>query len=294
MNVSQPQSLPDRAVNPVCAECHGRRHGFQIYSATRLKDQKLLAWDVGLALQICSDGRKPILVPTSHVTDMLRVNEINPVHLDHVDPAFPGIVVAVDYTDDRHPVPCLIDGSHRAARSLRDGHAFFCYALSDEESQLCQQTSKVKLFRLVQEQQEKLKEQPECVVEKFDASCPECRSKRDGPEVFTFERFDGRVFVWDIQEARHVCSDGRSALAVLPEHLESILSVNATEAAHLDHVDPLVPGIACACGYAGDQPLMVLIDGSHRAARCRRDHLPFFTHLLTDEESQRCLRGVVA
>src|SRR5258708_5804882 len=139
-----PVSIP----HPDCPECRGRLEGFQIYSARRVADQSLMAWDVALALKICSDGRQAVLVHPVHLDEMLRVNQHDPVHLDHVDPRLPGIVCAVDYTEDSYPVLCLIDGSHRAALCRRDGLPFFAYALSDLESQLCQSTSKVKLFRL--------------------------------------------------------------------------------------------------------------------------------------------------
>jgi hypothetical protein len=270
-----------------CPECRGRLEGFQIYTVTRLTDQALMAWDVGLALKICSDGRSPILIQPDQLDDMLRVNQFDPRHLDHVDPRLPGIACPVDYTDDLQPILCLIDGSHRAARRRRDGLPFFAYVLTDQESELCQQTTKVKLFRMLQGQQRLETSLPVPVIV-VDAGCVRCQSRRAGPEVYTFERIDGNVFGWDISLARQICSDGRTATLVPPEDLDTILGVNSTDPTHLDHVDPRIPGIACACVSAGNQPLWVLIDGSHRGARCRRDGLPFFTYLLTDDESSRC------
>jgi hypothetical protein len=270
-----------------CPECRGRLEGFQIYTVTRLEDQALMAWDVGLALKICSDGRSPILIQPDQLDDMLRVNQFDPRHLDHVDPAPPGIACPVDYTDDLQPILCLIDGSHRAARRRREGLAFFAYVLTDQESEMCQQTMKVKLFRVLQGQQPEVTG-PAMPIVLVDAGCARCQSRREGPEVYRFERFDRKTFTWDIGLARQICSDGRSATFVPPEDLDKILGVNSTDPTHLDHVDPRIPGIACAGGSAGDQPLWVLIDGSHRGARCRRDGLPFFTFLLTDDESRRC------
>jgi hypothetical protein len=279
---------PQSVLNPGCSECRGRLEGIQIYSARRVADQSLMAWDVELALKICSDGRQPVQVHPVQVNEMLRVNQFDPVHLDHVDPALPGIVCAIDYTEYSYPIVCLIDGSHRATRCRRDGLPFFAYVLTDQESQLCQNTIKVKLFRTVQELQEHRDKELENAETIFDPKCPECWQKRQGPEIFTFERSDGGVFAWDITLARQICSDGRPTLPVPPAALDVILSVNQTEPRHLDHVDPRIPGIACACSAGGNQTLLILIDGSHRAALCRRDHLPFSVHMLTAEESLRC------
>lgn len=131
-----------------CPECDGRRDGFQIYTI-RLSDGSLLAWDVELALQLCSDGRKAARVHRVHVDEMLRVNRYWPDHLDHVDAAQPGIVCVLEYTDDSHPLLCLVDGSHRAAKCRRDELPFFAYLLTEPESLLCQHTPKVALYRAI-------------------------------------------------------------------------------------------------------------------------------------------------
>ncbi len=64
-----------------------------------------------------------------------------------------------------------------------------------------------------------------------------------------------------------------------------MLEVNEEHhAAHIDHVDPSVPGIA-------GQRLggICLMDGNHRARRCLRDGLPFSVYVLDLAESTRCL-----
>lgn len=132
-----------------CPECEGRRDGFQIYTV-RLSDGTLLAWDVELALQLCSDGRKAIRVHPVQLDEMLRVNRYWPDHLDHVDAAQPGIVSVLEYTDDSQPLLCLIDGSHRGAKCRRDELPFFAYLLTEEESLRCQHTAKVALYRAIQ------------------------------------------------------------------------------------------------------------------------------------------------
>jgi hypothetical protein len=131
-----------------CLECQGRREGFQIYTA-RVDNQHLLAWDVELAWTICADGRTAIRLHRSYLDEMLRVNQYSPAHLEHIDPAQPGIACAIDYTEDLSPVLCLIDGTHRAARCVRDGISFFVYMLTEEESVRCQHTAKVALYRAI-------------------------------------------------------------------------------------------------------------------------------------------------
>lgn len=132
-----------------CPECDGRRDGFQIYTV-RLSDGTLLAWDVELALHLCSDGRKAIRVHPVQLDEMLRVNRHWPDHLEHVDAAQPAIVSMLEYTDDSLPLLCLIDGSHRGAKCRRDDLPFFAYLLTEQESLLCQHTPKVALYRAIQ------------------------------------------------------------------------------------------------------------------------------------------------
>ncbi len=144
MNNEISSVLPCPSVDQ-CSECEGRKQGFQIFTIPY--NQNLMAWDVELAWALCADGRNAIRLHSTYVDEMLRVNRYNPVHLDHVDPAKPGIACVLDYTDDSAPVLCLIDGTHRAARSVRDNAPFFVYLLTPEESARCQHTAKVALFR---------------------------------------------------------------------------------------------------------------------------------------------------
>jgi hypothetical protein len=62
---------------------------------------------------------------------------------------------------------------------------------------------------------------------------------------------------------------------------------------HLDHVTPSIPGIVCHVFVPTIDGTVVratrLIDGHHRAARCLRDGLTFFVHVLTEQESVRIL-----
>jgi hypothetical protein len=110
--------------------------------------------------------------------------------------------------------------------------------------------------------------------------CTECVSRPGGPEVYTVTRFrDNALLVWDIDLAVEICSDGRIPLQVPDDVLNDILQVNGTTPEHIDHVDLGFPGIACALDWTPQgNPVMGLIDGSHRAARAQRDRVPYFAY----------------
>ncbi len=121
--------------------------------------------------------------------------------------------------------------------------------------------------------------------------CAECVCRPDSPEVYTVTRYrDNALLAFDIELASEICQDGRTPVEIPVETLESILKVNAITPEHVDHVDPTVPGISCPVDVTPNrQEVLGLIDGSHRAARCRRDGIPFFAFQMTMEEAQRCL-----
>ena len=68
---------------------------------------------------------------------------INVDHLAHLPPedrCEPGLIVQFDELDDRGqqvPTAVLIDGTHRAARALRDNRLFLAYVLTDAEMAAC-------------------------------------------------------------------------------------------------------------------------------------------------------------
>ena len=140
------------------------------------------------------------------------------------------------------------------------------------------------------------KEQAALLRAQENPTCVECVSRLTGPEVYTVTRFrDNALLAWDIDLAIEICQDGRTPIEIPPEILDDILSVNGTTVAHLDHVSLDFPGIACAVDFTPEgAPIKGLIDGSHRAARARRDKIRFFAYLLTDEESRRCQNTVGA
>ena len=126
--------------------------------------------------------------------------------------------------------------------------------------------------------------------------CAECVSRLDSPEVYTVTRNrDMALLAFDIELAHQFCKDGRASQLIDNEILDAILQVNGITPEHVDHVDPTFPGIACPVEFTPDgQPVNGLIDGSHRAARCRREGRPFFAFHLTPEEAQQCQQTAAA
>ena len=128
-----------------CPECVSRLSGPEVYTVTRFRDNVILAWDIDMAVAICSDGRPAIPIPPDVLDDILQVNGTTPEHLDHVDLKIPGVACAVDHTPEGAPMLGLIDGSHRAALARRSGGIFSAYFLSDEESRRCQDSVEARL-----------------------------------------------------------------------------------------------------------------------------------------------------
>ena len=77
------------------------------------------------------DGRPAIAIPESTLQRMAAVNEYSSVHLAHVDPDKPGIMV------QRFGGLVLLDGIHRAVRCLKEDKAFRACMLNYQESLTC-------------------------------------------------------------------------------------------------------------------------------------------------------------
>jgi hypothetical protein len=88
-------------------------------------------FDVEKAKHIASDARASHSIPRDMLERMLQLNHFESLHLHHVKPREPGIV------GQRSAGPFLIDGTHRAVRSLREHNQFFAFLLSPEETQSC-------------------------------------------------------------------------------------------------------------------------------------------------------------
>jgi hypothetical protein len=112
-----------------------------------------------------------------------------------------------------------------------------------------------------------------------------------GPETYGYLK---RAYVFDVDAARTIVSDGRAPLELEPSDVTYCVNNSRIYPQHLDHVDPQYPGILAHLWGPGDHGSWehghLLIDGNHRAARCVRDGLPFRVFVLSEEESQRILK----
>lgn len=94
-------------------------------------------FDVDLARRIVQDGRAPREVEPESVQWCIDTTRIYPQHVPHVNTRYPGIIAHVFY-----PLPdgteahghLLIDGNHRAARSVELNQPFYAFILTRAES----------------------------------------------------------------------------------------------------------------------------------------------------------------
>lgn len=118
--------------------------------------------------------------------------------------------------------------------------------------------------------------------------CSRC-TREDG-EAFRCYR---NTFKFNIDLAREMLGDGREPVELDRDDIQYSLDRCEINESHIDHVDPTIPGIVTHVFFPDDEGNVHhahrLIDGHHRAARCLRDGIPYFVHVLTEEESVRIL-----
>jgi len=119
------------------------------------------------------------------------------------------------------------------------------------------------------------------------ADCPHCGN---GAEVY---RYMARKYVFDVDRARELVSDGREPVELEREDVEFSVQNCRIYPQHVAHVDTRYPGIIAHIWYPEANGEWVhghvLIDGNHRAARCLQLDLPYYVHVLTEEESREIL-----
>lgn len=117
--------------------------------------------------------------------------------------------------------------------------------------------------------------------------CPHCSS---GAETF---RFMYDIYNFDVDLAREIVGDGREPTLLDHDDVEYSVDISRIYPQHLDHVNPVYPGIIAHIWYPEPDGNVlhghVLIDGHHRAARCLRDEIPFKAHILSEDESRQVL-----
>jgi hypothetical protein len=140
-------------IGPVCPECFSRGHvggrlalpaGGELYTFTFLTPDgpAELSWNIEAARRLLAERpREPRQLNTLSLLAWLRRHvTITEQHLDHLPDDVleePGIMVVIE-TAEAPGAPLrefaiLIDGSHRAARAVRDGRRYRAYLLTEQE-----------------------------------------------------------------------------------------------------------------------------------------------------------------
>ncbi|MCA9089323.1 MAG: hypothetical protein KDA90_11910 [Planctomycetaceae bacterium] len=116
------------------------------------------------------------------------------------------------------------------------------------------------------------------------SSCPHCKG---GAQTY---RYLKGMYKFDVDLAHETVRDGRDPVELDRDDVDYCLDGCRIHEQHLDHVDTKYPGILAHCWYPLPDGTIAhghaLIDGNHRAARCRRDGIPYYAYLLTEEESR--------
>ena len=115
--------------------------------------------------------------------------------------------------------------------------------------------------------------------------CAICESRREEATV-EISQFSDEVdtYIFRIDAAKEIVSDGRAALPVSPEMLRAFAGMNEFDLDHMLHVDLSRPGI-----FTRRFGAPILLDGTHRAIRCFAMHRQFRAFELSYEESVECL-----
>lgn len=118
---------------------------------------------------------------------------------------------------------------------------------------------------------------------KSSTGCPHCRS---GPETYWYMK---HRYLFDVDLARQLVQDGREPVEVDEASVKQSVEWTVIHPEHVKHVNTDYPGIVTHVWYPLENGERVhghlLIDGNHRAARCLQEGIPFFAHVLTEEES---------
>lgn len=122
------ESLPEDKEN--CPHCVGGSEAYRMLWNS-------YKFDVDLAREIVSDSRQAVEMEPDDVQYAVDRCHIYPQHLPHVDIQYPGIVAHYWCPQEHGPAlhgTVLIDGHHRAARTLQLEVPFYLYVLSEAES----------------------------------------------------------------------------------------------------------------------------------------------------------------
>ena len=114
-----------------CPICSARRQKgtTEVYLISEGEDRYF--FNVDKAKTMAMDGRPAIVIAESTLRRMASVNDYSKLHLAHVDPGRPGIMVR------RFGGLVLLDGIHRVVRCLEEGRVFCAWMLNYQESLAC-------------------------------------------------------------------------------------------------------------------------------------------------------------
>lgn len=120
-------------------ECRRCKYASDTY-AQGLRGGAVLMFDLELASSICSDGRQPVRVAPYALVPLLEHRAIDEAHTEHVDESDPGMLAHIPKKLRERltelPEAILIDGGHRATKSLRRHLPYTAYHLSEDETLL--------------------------------------------------------------------------------------------------------------------------------------------------------------
>jgi hypothetical protein len=113
-----------------------------------------------------------------------------------------------------------------------------------------------------------------------------CKNRARRGETFWYM---AHKYLYDIDHAQRLVCDGREAVEVDDDSVEFSVRTSEINRKHVAKVDTSKPGIIAHIFYPAEDGEIIhghlLIDGHHRAARCMQLKIPFFAHLLTEQES---------
>ena len=114
-----------------CPICSARRQKgtSEVYLISEGEDRYF--FNVAKAKTMAADGRPAIAIAESTLRSMASVNDYSRLHLAHVGPDTPGIMVR------RFGGLVLLDGIHRAVRCLEEDRVFSARMLNYQESLAC-------------------------------------------------------------------------------------------------------------------------------------------------------------